>query len=99
MPNQPNTGAARAAALPGASGEVVSSGEGEYLGYAVNAGAAAVLVVLYDNATAASGPILDVIYVPASQAASGNYPRPGRQVTTGIYASYVTGTPTGSVFQ
>lgn len=86
--------------LPGTSGAVTGSGPGEYLGYAVRetSGSAAAKVVLYDNASAASGNILDEISVASGASADWSVERPGRQVVHGIYAS-ITGVVQGSVFQ
>ena len=100
--NQPLTGAGRGVALPTSSGEVTGTGPGEYLGFtaAETGGTAAVNVTLYDNASAASGVILDVIRLAAGQSSGDYYPRPGREVVNGIYASVSgTGTLAGSVWQ
>jgi hypothetical protein len=86
--------------LPGTSGEVSGSFQGQYLGFAVRetSGSAAAHVVLFDNASAASGAILDEIGLAAGQSLTANYPRPGRKVVHGIFAS-ITGAVEGSVFQ
>lgn len=96
---QPNTGAARDFALPGSSGYVTGTGEGEYLGFSLRetSGSAAATVVLFDN-TAASGSILEEIQLAQGASQTVNYPRPGRQVTTGIFAQ-ITGAATGAIFQ
>lgn len=88
--------------LPGTSGEVAGSGPGEYLGYSVRetSGSAAAYVILYDNASAASGEILDEIQL--AQSASADSPPvkrgQGKQVVNGIYAA-ITGAVQGSVLQ
>lgn len=99
MPEQPDSGAGRPFALPSISGPVAGSGEGEYLGITVyeTSGTTAATVILYDGTTA-SGPILEAVKLAAGGSVSLNYPRPARQVTTGLYAQ-ITGSVTGSVFQ
>lgn len=95
---QPNSGAGRALALPGSSGFVTGSGEGEYLGITVSeAAGSTATVLLYDN-TSGSGMIVETVKLAANGWTSLNYPRPARQVTTGLYA-VITGAVSGTVFQ
>lgn len=93
---------ATALAIPATSGEVTGSFKGEYLGFTARetGGTNPVTIVLFDNATAASGPILEEINLGAGQSSGDNYPRPGRKVLNGIFASISgTGAVQGSVFQ
>ena len=86
-------------ALPGVSGEITGSHGGSYLGYTIRETAGSTAhVILYDNASAASGPILEEIGLVANATSTANYLRPGRYVGNGIYAA-VTGAIEGSVFQ
>lgn len=88
-------------ALPGTSGEVSGSHPGSYRGITVRetTGSATAKVVLYDNASAASGPILEEVSLSAGASFDQNYPPPGdRFVGNGLYAQ-VTGAIEGSVFQ
>jgi hypothetical protein len=88
--------------LPTTSGEVSGSGPGEYLGYDVRetAGSSGVTVVLYDNASAASGTILDEIVLAANGVSQVLNERPGKQVVHGIYAAISgSGTLQGAVYQ
>lgn len=91
---------AQALTLPGTSGEIGGSRQGGYRGYSVaeTGGVASAKIILYDNATTASGAILEVITLSAGQSASDNYLSPGRLVLNGIYAQ-ITGAVQGSVFQ
>lgn len=86
--------------LPGTSGEVAGSAPGEYLGYTVRetSGSAAAKIVLYDNASAGSGVILDEIALASGGASEVLNERPGKQVVNGIYA-VITGAVQGSVSQ
>lgn len=71
---------------------VVSSHDGYYVGYIVTTALSAAAVTIYDNASAASGTVLDII--PASTAAGTkvNLATPVK-TTNGIYASFAgTGT-------
>lgn len=71
---------------------VVSQHDGYYVGYIVTTALSAAAVTIYDNASAASGTVLDVI--PASTAAGSkvNLATPVK-TTNGIYASFAgTGT-------
>lgn len=77
-----------------ATGVVVAVKDSYYVGYVVTAALSAAAVTVYDNASAASGTIIEVI--PASSAAGTkvNLATPIR-VTNGIYASFAgTGTVT-----
>jgi hypothetical protein len=86
--------------VPAVTGEVVGSTPGAYLGYALRetSGSAAAKVVLYDNASAASGDILDEISLASGAVGELALDRPGRQVVFGIYA-VITGAISGAVFQ
>lgn len=82
--------AERKTALTGSA--VVSAHNGYYVGYVVTTALSAAAVTIYDNASAASGTVLDVI--PASTAAGTkvNLAVPIK-TTNGIYASFAgTGT-------
>lgn len=87
-------------ALPASSGPVVGSHNGDYLGYTVRetSGSAGARITLYDNASAASGPILEEITLTAGGSSEANYQAPGRWVGNGIYAQ-ITGAIEGSIFQ
>lgn len=104
MSEQPKTGAARGVPLPTTSAGITGitgtgTGPGEYLGMTVTA-TTGVTVILYDNVSAGSGLVLDAIVIPSTGGAvSTNFPRPGREVVNGIFASISGGSPTGTVFQ
>lgn len=70
----------------------------DYRGFTIRetAGSTAV-VVLYDNASAASGTILEEIALSANESAREFYPNGGVKTTNGIYLSVVSGTVAGSV--
>jgi hypothetical protein len=73
-----------------------------YLGFAFRetSGTSSVVVVLYDNASAASGPILETVSLVGGESTSDFYQRPGRQVRNGIFAAISgSGSVSGSVFQ
>jgi hypothetical protein len=86
--------------LPTSSGPVVGSHSGAYLGFTVRetSGTTAAHITLYDNASAASGAILEEISLTGGGEQNANYPPPGRYVGNGIYAA-ITGAVEGSVFQ
>lgn len=69
-----------------------------YRGFSLRetAGAAASLVI-YDNATAASGPILDEVSLIAAESARENYGI-AKIAKAGLYIQVVAGTVTGSIF-
>lgn len=72
----------------------VSKVDGYYAGYVVTTGLSAAAITLYDNASAASGTIIDVIPASTAAGASKNFGSPVR-VKNGIYASFGgTGTVT-----
>jgi hypothetical protein len=86
--------------LPGASG-VVHNGATTYRGFTARetAGAAASVIVLYDNAAAAAGHILDTIRLDPYESRSDDYPA-GRVAAAGIYAEISgAGTAEGTVFE
>lgn len=65
----------------------VKPAKGYYYGYVVTTTLSAAAITLYDNASAASGTVIDVI--PASAAAGTRALLPmGIPVTNGIYASF-----------
>ncbi len=70
----------------------------DYRGFTIRetAGSTAV-VVLYDNASAASGTIIEEIALSANESAREFYPNGGVKTTNGIYLSVVSGTVAGSV--
>jgi hypothetical protein len=70
----------------------------DYRGFTIRetAGAAAV-VVLYDNASAASGAILEEIALAPLESAREFYPDGGVKTTAGIYLSVTSGAVVGSV--
>lgn len=99
-PRMPTPPEAQVLTLPTTSGEVTGSGPGEYLGYTIRetSGSAVAKVILYDNASAASGEIVEEIAIASGAVAETQFNRPGRQVVFGLYAS-ITGAIQGSVFQ
>lgn len=80
---------------------VVSPAKTNYHGYTLyNAGATAAVVTIYDNASAASGTILDTVVVPATGSANAYYSvednNGGIRANNGVYFS-TTATVAGSV--
>ncbi len=69
-----------------------------YRGFSVKetSGTATASLILYDNASAASGPILDEITLLANESAREFY-EPGITARAGIYVSVVSGAVAGSV--
>lgn len=86
----------RTVALTG-SDQAVAASASIYAGFAIRetAGAAAV-VRLYDNASAASGTLLDEIALAANESAREYYPG-GIWCINGVYAKIVSGAIEGSV--
>lgn len=82
-----------------AAGSLVT-GQGGYAGAALHAsGAAAAIVRIWDNASAASGVLLAVIELSASGAGSSvdhSLARPAR-FEKGLFVEFVSGTPEGSI--
>lgn len=85
-------------ALPIAGTGVLRSTPVTYLGFSIDetSGAATAKVILYDNASAASGTILDVIDLLPGQSAREWY-GDGLVTVNGIYCSVVSGAVAGSV--
>lgn len=72
----------------------VSTQPGSYSGYVVTTTLSAAAITLYDNASAASGTIIDIIPASTAAGATKNLANP-ISVTNGIYASFGgTGTVT-----
>lgn len=75
----------------------VHTTHGFYAGFCLRETASSTAVVrIYDNASAASGTIIDVISLAAGESARELYPRAVR-VSNGIYVKVVSGTVEGSV--
>lgn len=71
---------------------VVSSHDGYYVGYIVTTALGAGAITIYDNASAASGTVVDVIPASSAAATKVNFATPVK-MTNGIYASFAsTGT-------
>lgn len=89
--------AANALALTGNS-QVVLGSPGYYVGFTIRetAGAAAV-VRIWDNASAASGTLLDTIALAANQSIADALPGGGLRALNGIYVEKVSGAFEGSV--
>jgi hypothetical protein len=77
--------------------QAVVAGKAVYQGFTIRetAGAAAV-VRIFDNASAASGPILEEISLAANASAAEHYPG-GIEAFAGIYVDVVSGAVSGSV--
>lgn len=88
--------ASGAAPFSGSDGAVVAR-RAIYLGFSLRetAGSTATLRV-YDNASAASGTIIDSIQLSANESAREWYGPDGILVTNGIYVDVVSGTVEGS---
>lgn len=87
----------RTVALTG-SDQAVSVAAGIYAGFAIRETAGATATVrLYDNASAASGTLLDTIALAANESAREYYLPGGIWCVNGIYAKIVAGTVEGSV--
>jgi hypothetical protein len=74
---------------------VVSSADGSYVGYVVTVVTAVGAIVVYDNASAASGTVVDVIPSGTAVGSARNHATP-IAVRNGIYADFVGGA-TGTV--
>lgn len=80
--------------------KVIQNYAGNYLGLTAyeTSGSASATIIVYDNSTEGSGPILDVVVIgEGASAPPMNYPQPGRIAENGIYVD-VDGAATGSVF-
>lgn len=79
---------------------VIRSAPCSYHGYTFRSGVTATVVTIYDNASAASGTILDVVNIPASSSVSAYYAvedaAGGVRALNGIYFS-TDNAVTGSV--
>lgn len=80
------------------SSQVISNTACTYRGFTLKetTGSAVAAVTLYDNASAASGTILDVITFAAGESAREFYD-PGIQAVHGVYLSVVAGAVAGGV--
>lgn len=78
-----------------AAAGVVSPNDGNYVGYTVTVVTAVGEIRVYDNATAASGTLIDVIPVGTAAGANRNLATP-IALKNGLYVDYVGGA-TGSV--
>lgn len=89
---------ANAAALTGNS-QIVTGSPGFYAGFTVRetSGSAAAVIRIWDNASAASGTILDVISLTSGQSISDYLPNGGVRAYNGIYVEKVSGAFEGSV--
>jgi hypothetical protein len=89
-------GAARAIALTGAD-QVVMAGGALYKGFTVRETVGAVAVVrVWDNATEASGTVLEEIALAANESARECY-TDGIWASAGIFVDVVSGTVAGSI--
>lgn len=88
---------ATAVALTGSDQAIRAAGSGIYLGFSVRetAGSTATIRV-YDNASAASGTLLDSIQLAANESAREWYPG-GIWFSAGVYVDIVSGAVEGSV--
>jgi hypothetical protein len=80
------------------SDQAVRASSAYYRGFTIRetTGGATAVVRIYDNASAASGTILDEISLVAGESAREFYPG-GIWATNGVYVDVVSGTVTGSV--
>lgn len=79
------------------SDQVVSGGAAVYRGFTISETAAAVARVrIYDNASAASGTVLEEISLAANESAREFYPV-GVWAASGIFVDVVSGTVSGSI--
>jgi hypothetical protein len=78
---------------------VIMATPGYYLGFTLRetSGSASATVVIYDNASAASGTILEEITLASSESAREFYHTPGIRAVNGVYFSVVSGAVAGSV--
>lgn len=86
------------AQLTGAN-QVVSSKPIAYMGFTIRetTGTTAAVVRIWDNASAASGTVLDEIALSGGQSAREFYPMGGVRAYNGVYVQVVSGAVTGSV--
>jgi len=85
-------------ALTGADQAAAAAGPGTYLGFAIRETAGAVATIrVYDNASAASGTLLDTIELSANESAREYYGPDGLWFKSGVYVKIVAGTVEGSV--
>lgn len=88
-----------ARSLPVTGTGAVLAGRGAYLGFTFRetGGTTTAVVKVFDNASAASGTLLDTIAVPASTSARQWYGPQGKFAENGVYVSVSGGTVEGSV--
>lgn len=88
---------ANAIALTGAD-QIVSATAGVYRGFALRETAGAIATVrIYDNASAASGTLVDTISLAANESGSAWYADGGIRLTAGLYVKIVAGAVEGSL--
>lgn len=80
------------------SNQAIKTQTGTYYGFSVHetTGTGTALIRIYDNASAASGTILDVIALAAGESAREFYPT-GLRYLSGVYVNVVSGSIEGSV--
>src|SRR3954451_20490977 len=87
----------RAVAVSGSGAARASNGIYRGFSFRNTSGAVAAQVDIYDNASAASGTLLDSIALAAGESAREWYDDGGLWVENGIYVNVVSGAVTGSV--
>lgn len=88
----------RAVALTGAN-QAVSAAPIAYMGFTIRetTGTTAAVVRIWDNASAASGIVLDEVALTGGQSAREFYPMGGIKALNGIFVQVVAGAVVGSV--
>jgi hypothetical protein len=85
-------------ALTGSDQALRAVGPGVYRGFAIRETAGAVATIqIYDNASAATGTLLDTIRLAANESAREWYGNDGIWFQNGVYVKIVAGTVEGSV--
>jgi len=81
------------------SNQAIRTTASAYHGFSIRetSGSATATVVIYDNASGNSGPILDEIKLASGTALQAYYPGEGLRADFGIYVSVVSGAIEGSV--
>ena len=81
------------------SNQAVSANPTYYLGFTIRetSGSAAAVVRIFDNASAASGTVLDEIALSAGESAREWYGMGGLRASSGVYVQVVSGAVAGSV--
>lgn len=94
---EPSSAAVTSVLMTG-SNQIVSAVAKDYRGFTVRetAGAPAVMVI-WDNASAASGTPIDEVTLAANESAREFYPEGGVRTTNGIYVQIVSGAIAGSI--